>query len=204
MFDEIKKELFSLKLLTLLVTAAVIIYLLLFVFEFLREFSDIIWVFILGWLVSFILEPFVDLSTKYLKLPRLFATALVFIMLATLIILAFVAFVPNIIAQFTSLEKIIPEFLENSLPLIQRIFENFINSLNNSSDLIPSITQFFMNLVIILILSLSILAGVLTAVPVIEPIIGVFLPLLVALTNKRPLLQSSANREIIEVNAGGI
>lgn len=253
MFGKFKKELTSLKLLVFLITSAVIIYLLQFLFEFLREFSDIIWIFILGWLVSFVLEPIVDLFTKYLKLPRQAATGLVFILLAVLIVLAFIVFVPNIISQFSSLGKVIPDFLETSPPIVQRIFQNFVQSLNYSSDLIPSVTQFFMNLVIILILSFylvldkenlnkriftiapvkyhgtirfvqnvidrsfasfvrvqvlwgilgglityivlkifdvsfasstSILAGVLTAVPVIGPIIGVFPPLLVALVDK--------------------
>ncbi len=253
MFGQIKKELTSLKLLVFLITTAVIIYLVQFLLEFLREFSDIIWIFILGWLISFVLEPIVDLFTKYLRLPREFATGLVFILLALLIILAFVAFVPNIISQFSSLGKVLPEFLETSPPLVQRVFQNFVDSLNNSSDLIPSVTQFFMNLVIMLILSFylvldkenlnrrlfkiapfkyhetirfiqkvidrsfasfvriqvlwgvlggiitfivlklfdvsfasstAILAGVLTAVPVIGPIIGVFPPLLIALVDK--------------------
>ena len=253
MFNDLKKGLTSLKLLTFLISVAVIIYLLRFLFDILRDFSDIIWVFILGWLVSFILEPIVDLFTKYLKLPRSLATALVFVLSAVFIILAFISFIPNIVSQFTALGKIIPEFLEKSPPVIQRVFENFVNSLNTSQDLIPSVTQFLINLVVVLILSFylvlekenlnkkvftitptkyhktlrfvqrvidhsfasfvrvqvfwgilggiitfivlkifdvsfasstAILAGILTAVPVIGPIIGVFPPLLVALVDK--------------------
>ncbi len=253
MFNELKKEFTSLKLLTILLTLAVSIYLLQFVFEFLRNFSDIIWIMILGWLVSFILEPFADIFTKYLKLPKILSTILVFVLAGGLLILTFLIFIPDITSQFHSLQKILPDLLENSPPQVGRGFDHFLNSLNNSTDLIPSLTQFFVNLVTILILSFylvvdkdninrrlfavtpkkyheqmrffqkvidtsfasfvriqvlwgvlggvityivltafgvhfaastSLLAGILTAVPVIGPIIGVIPPLLVSIAEK--------------------
>ena len=253
MLDEIKRELSSLKLLTILLTFAVGIYLLQFLLEFLRNFSDIILILVFGWLVSFILEPFVDIFTNYLKIPRVISTALVFVLAAILLILTFAIFIPDIISQFNSLEKVIPQFLSSSPPQIQKAVDNFIGSINNFSNLIPSVTQFVINLVTILILSFyliidkqninkrlyaitpkkyhesikfvqkvidksfasfvriqllwgvigglitwivltifgvnfaastSIMAGILTAVPVIGPIIGVIPPLFVALIDK--------------------
>lgn len=253
MFDEIKRELSSLKLLTILLTFAVGIYLLQFLLEFLRNFSDIILILVFGWLVSFILEPFVDIFTNYLKIPKVISTALVFILAAVLLILTIAIFIPDIISQFNALEKIIPQFLSSSPPQIQKAVDNFIGSVNNFSNLIPSVTQFIVNLVTILILSFyliidkqninkriyalsprkyhdsirfvqkiidqsfasfvriqilwgvigglitwavltifginfaastSLMAGILTAVPVIGPIIGVIPPLFVALIDK--------------------
>ncbi|KKQ34609.1 MAG: hypothetical protein US51_C0033G0010 [Microgenomates group bacterium GW2011_GWA2_37_6] len=253
MFDEIKRELSSLKLLTILLTFAVGIYLLQFLLEFLRNFSDIILILVFGWLVSFILEPFVDIFTNYLKIPRVISTALVFILAAVLLILTFAIFIPDIISQFNALEKVVPQFLSNSPPQIQKAVDNFIGSINNFGNLIPSVTQFIVNLVTVLILSFylvidkqninrrifalspkkyhdsirfvqkivdqsfasfvriqalwgviggiitwivltifgvnfaastSIMAGILTAVPVIGPIIGVIPPLFVALIDK--------------------
>lgn len=253
MFDELKKDFSSLKLLTTLLTVAVGIYLLQFFFEFLRNFSDIILILFFGWLVSFILEPFVDIFTNYLKIPRVISTALVFVLSAVLIVLTFILFIPDISSQFKALEKTVPAFLENSPPAIQNGVGNFIRSLNKSTDIIPSLTQFLVNLVTVLILSFylvldkdnlgrkffaitprryhenirfvqkvidqsfasfvriqvlwgvigglltwviltifnvpfaastSLLAGILTSVPVIGPIIGVFPPLIVALIEK--------------------
>lgn len=253
MLDDLKKEFSSLKLLTVLITIAVGIYLLRFVLEFLTNFSDILLILIFGWLVSFILEPFVDLFTKYLKVPRVFATALVFIISALLIALIFLLFIPDIVAQINTLEKIIPRFLVASPPQVQEGVTKFINSFNNFTDYIPSLTQFFVNLVTVLILSFylildkqnlnkrllavtpskyreslkfiqsvidstfasfvriqilwgviggaitwvvltifgvnyaastSLFSGILTAVPVIGPIIGVIPPLIVALIDK--------------------
>lgn len=253
MLDDIKKELSSIKLLTALGIIAVSLYLLQFLFGFLREFSDIILILVFGWLVSFILEPFVDFFTDYLKIPRVISTIIVFILSAILIILSFALFIPDIISQFKTLEKIIPQFIENTPPQVQKTVAGSLNSLNNYGSIIPSLTQFFVNLVTILILSFylvidknninkrlfkiaptryheslqfvqrvvdksfasfvriqvlwgviggiitwvvltifgvnfaastSLLAGILTAVPVIGPIIGVVPPLFVSLIDR--------------------
>ena len=167
--------------------------------------------------------------------------------------LTFAIFIPDIISQFNALEKVVPQFLSNSPPQIQKAVDNFIGSINNFGNLIPSVTQFIVNLVTVLILSFylvidkqninrrifalspkkyhdsirfvqkivdqsfasfvriqalwgviggiitwivltifgvnfaastSIMAGILTAVPVIGPIIGVIPPLFVALIDK--------------------
>ena len=253
MLDEIKRDLSSLKLLTILVTAAVSIYLLQFVLEFLRSFNDIILILFFGWLVSFILEPFVDIFTKYLRIPRVASTALVFVLSAILIVVTFLIFIPDIVSQFKTLEKVVPQFMQTAPPQLEKGVNSFISSINNYSDFIPSVTQFFVNLVTILILSFyliidkqninrrlfavtpkkyheqirfvqkiidrsfasfvrlqvlwgvlggiitwvvltifhvnyaastSLLAGILTAVPMIGPIIGVLPPLLVAIIDK--------------------
>ena len=253
MIDDLKKELSSLKFLTILISIAVSIYLLRFVLEFLNNFSDVILILVFGWLVSFILEPFVDVFTRYLKLPRVMATALVFVIVAILIGFILLLFIPDITAQFITLEKVIPQFLKTSPPAVQKGVNSFINSLNNYTDIIPSLTQFIVNLATILILSFylildkqnlnkklfaiapkkyheqlhflqkivdktfasfvriqvmwgvlggiitwivltifhvnftastSLIAGILTAVPVIGPIIGVIPPLLVSLIEK--------------------
>ncbi len=153
MFDEIKKELSSIKLLTTLVTIAVAIYLLKFVAEFLRNFDDIILILVFGWLVSFILEPIVDLFSKYLKIPRTISTVIVFILVGVLIAFIFLLFIPDIVSQFKTLEKIVPDFLKSAPPQIKNTVNHSISSLNNITDIIPSLTQFFVNLVTILILS---------------------------------------------------
>lgn len=253
MIEELKKELSSLKLLTILITIAVIIYLSQFALEFLKDFSDIIWIIILGWLLSFIMEPFVDVLTKYLKLPKVVSTIIVFLTAGFLLVASFMFFIPDLSAQFTSLQKTLPGILENLPPQVGDGIDNFTTSLSSSSNFIPSLTQFFVNLVTVLILSFylvidkhninrrifaiapkqhhekirliqrvietsfasfvriqvlwgvigglttyavlfafgvpyaastSLLAGILTAVPMIGPIIGVIPPLLVLIVEK--------------------
>lgn len=253
MIEDLKKDLSSFKLLVILGIIAIGIYLMQFVFDFLRNFSDIIWILVLGWLVSFILEPFADIFTKYFRLPKTISAILVFFLTGLLIVLIFIVFIPDIVSQFKTLDKIIPNLMQNAPPQLQKGVDNFINSINASSNLIPSITQFVINLVSILILSFylvvdkdninrklyaltprkyhdqikfvqkvidssfanfvriqllwgvlggaitwivlsifgvtfaastSLLAGILTAVPMVGPIIGVIPPLLVAFVEK--------------------
>lgn len=153
MLEELKKDFSSLKLLVALGVIALGIHLAQFLADFIRDFSDIILILVFGWFVSFILEPFVDLFTKYLRLPRIFSTVLVFTLAGVLITLSFLILVPNITSQFNTLAKEIPDFLRTSPAPLQRGVNNFINSFNNYAGLIPSVTQFLINLVIVLILS---------------------------------------------------
>jgi len=254
MLNELKKDLSSVKLLIILLTLAVSIYLLNFILDFLINFSDIIWILILGWLVSFIMEPFVEVFTKKLKLPRILSTVFVFSLAASLLVISFMIFLPDLIQQFVTLQKILPEALNSYPPQVQKGFENFYLSIISApQNVIPSLTQFFISLITMLILSFylvvdreninkkiytiapikyheqikliqkitdssfasfvriqtlwgviggvityvvlsifgvhfaastSLLAGILTAVPMIGPIIGVIPPLLVAILEK--------------------
>lgn len=153
MLEELKKDFSSLKLLVTLGITAIAIHLAGLVIQFVRDFSDIILILIFGWFVSFILEPFVDLFTKYLKLPRLLSTVLVFILAGILISLSFFILIPNIVSQFNTLAREIPNFLIASPAPLQHGIESLIGSFNDYAGLIPSVTQFLINLVIVLILS---------------------------------------------------
>ncbi len=250
MLDELKKDLSSLKLLISLGTIAVGLYLFEYVVKFLRDFSDIIIIIFFGWLVSFILEPFVDIFTNYFKVPRIISTVIVYVLATILIGLTFIVFVPDLSIQLKTLEQLLPTFKENAPPIVADGIDNFTKSIGNYTNIIPSVTQFLVNLVTILILSFylvvdkdnlnrrmfaltprkyhgeirfvqkvinqsfasfvriqllwgvvggvitwivltifginfagstSLIAGILTAVPVIGPLIGVIPPLLVAL-----------------------
>lgn len=153
MFEELKKDFSSLKLLVTLGITAIAIHLAGLFVQFTRDFSDIILILIFGWFVSFILEPFVDLFTKYLRLPRMLSTVLVFILAGVLITLSFLILIPNIVTQFNTLAREIPNFVRTSPIPLQRGVENLIGSFNNYATLIPSVTQFLINLIIVLILS---------------------------------------------------
>lgn len=153
MIDDIKKELSSLKLLISLGILAVSIYLLQYVFDLIRNFSDILLIIFFGWLISFILEPFVDFFTDKLKLPRIISTVLVFLLFAILIIISFAIFIPDILIQLKTLQKLVPTFMNNSPLPLQKGVDSFIKSLNNYGNIVPGVTQFAVNFVTILILS---------------------------------------------------
>jgi predicted PurR-regulated permease PerM len=91
--------------------------------------------------------------TNYLKIPRIASTVIVFILAAIIISLAFIVFIPDMAIQIKTLQKLIPTFLETAPPVIQSGVDNFIKSLSNYGGIIPSVTQFFVNLITVLILS---------------------------------------------------
>jgi len=199
-FDEIKRELSSLKLLTILLTFAVGIYLLQFLLEFLRNFSDIILILVFGWLVSFILEPFVDIFTNYLKIPRVISTALVFILAAVLLILTFAVNLVTvlILSFYLVIDKqninrrifaLSPKKYHDSIRFVQKIVDQSFASFVRIQALWGVIGGIITWIVLTIFgvnfaASTSIMAGILTAVPVIGPIIGVIPPLFVALIDK--------------------
>ena len=84
MLDEIKKEFNLFKLLIILLTVAVAIYLMQILWQFLGNFSDIIVIVVIAWLLSFILEPLVDFAGKYTKLPKLWSAIFVYAFFAVL------------------------------------------------------------------------------------------------------------------------
>jgi len=70
MFEEIKKGFSLFKLLVILLTIAVSIYLFGILWQFLGNFSDVIVIAVLAWLLSFILEPLVDIASKFLRVQK--------------------------------------------------------------------------------------------------------------------------------------
>ena len=70
MIDEFKKELTSFRLLALLLTVAVSIYLFQFIWQAIMNFSDVIWIAVFGWLLSFMLEPVVHLVSRFTRLSK--------------------------------------------------------------------------------------------------------------------------------------
>lgn len=153
MIEDLKKEFSSLRLLIALAIISLSIYLAGIAWEFIRLFSDTILILLFGWFVSFLLEPFADLFTKYLRLPRIISTVLVFLLAGILITISFIVLIPNIVTQFNTLAKEIPMFVNNSPAPVQRAIDNLIGSFNNYTELVPSLTSFLINLVIVLILS---------------------------------------------------
>lgn len=153
MFEDLKKELSSFKLLTLLLSLAVGIYLLQFVVSFLNTFSDVILIFVFGWLLSFILDPVVDIFSERLKLPRVLSTVIVFVLLAVLITAGTFLFIPDVNQQLSTIQKMLPSVLKNSPISISKAVDIFVSSFNNYLDYIPSVAQFLINLLTTLILS---------------------------------------------------
>lgn len=153
MLQDLKKELTSLKLLSILLTIAVLIYLLQFAWQFLGNFSDVIIVLILSWLLSFVLDPSVDKLSQVFKTSRVISAVIVYILLSAVIGLAIFLFIPQVTYQFDSLSKIVPQYLDSAPKYVQKWNNDLISSLDNAAGLIPSVANFLFLLLIILIIS---------------------------------------------------
>lgn len=153
MLEEIKKEFTPLKLLVILLTIAVLIYLLQILWQFLGNFSDIIIILVFAWLLSFILEPLVDLISKFSKLPKVWSALTVYIFFGILFSVMVFIFIPLVITQFESLSKIVPTYLV-SYPKVVQTWNNAVtNSVDTLISIVPSLATVFVNIILILFLS---------------------------------------------------
>ncbi|OGH33800.1 MAG: hypothetical protein A3A47_02010 [Candidatus Levybacteria bacterium RIFCSPLOWO2_01_FULL_37_20] len=153
MFDELKKDFTSVRLLVLLLTIAVSIYLFGIAWQVITQFSDILIILILSWILSFVLEPVVARISSKTRLSLVWSTFITYILLTGLFVIVIFLFVPELITQIQTLAKVLPSYL-TSYPIFQNRFDSAITSvLNNSLSLASSLAQFFVSLIFVLILS---------------------------------------------------
>ncbi|MCL5970707.1 MAG: AI-2E family transporter [Patescibacteria group bacterium] len=153
MLEDLKKEFTSFKLLSILLTIAVGIYLLQFAWGFLGNFSDVIIVLVLSWLLSFVLDPAVDKVSALFKISRTMAAIIIYALLTAIIALTLLLLIPAVSYQFDALSKIVPKYLDNSPKFVQKWDRDLISTLDNAASLIPSVANFLFLLLIVLIIS---------------------------------------------------
>jgi len=157
MFDEIKKEFFSFRILAVLLTVAVGIYLLQIFSQTFQSFSDVLSIVIFGWLLSFILEPLVNLVGKFTKLNKAFSALIVYIFFALLFALIIFSFIPLVAGQIQTFSKLIPMYLTSSPKFIQTWANDLASSLDNLVSYVPSVANFLASVLFALILSFYII-----------------------------------------------
>ncbi len=153
MFKEIKKELSSIKLLSILLTLALIFYIFGLGWNIFCSFSDVIAILLLSWLLSFILEPMVHKASRITHLPLAISTLIIYLLILIALGLIIFLFIPIVFRQFEVLSIVIPNFLETAPLYVQKWNENFLNSLYDYTVFIPSIAGFLFSLLLIFIIS---------------------------------------------------
>jgi len=139
-------------LITLLIVA-VGIYIFQIGWGVINTFSDVIVILVSAWLISFILEPFVESLTTGIKAPRILAAAFVYTLFFALVALLIFLFIPTISTQMQSLFTTLPNYLNHAPPFIQHSIGSIIDSLGNSLPLIPSLAQFVFYIFLVFIIS---------------------------------------------------
>lgn len=153
MLDELKKELSSFRLLAILLTIAVSIYLLQIGWQVIGNFSDVLIIVLIAWLLSFILEPLVRILERIAKLPKVVAAVVVYIFFAALFTIMIFVFIPVVFAEFQSLSKIVPQYLSSYPKFVQAWNNALKNSVDTLIVFLPSIATIFVDIVLILVLS---------------------------------------------------
>ncbi|RJQ36597.1 AI-2E family transporter [Candidatus Microgenomates bacterium] len=153
MFDHLKKESNLTRILIILLIFAVGTYLLGLAWQTLSNFSDVIIILILSWLLSFVLEPIVEKIKNFTHFPKGIATLIAYLFITAIFAVCIFLFIPVVTAQIQTLTKLIPSQLESSPQFVNRFGDTLISYLNNSISIIPSALQFLFSMLLILILS---------------------------------------------------
>jgi predicted PurR-regulated permease PerM len=153
MIDEFKKELTSFRLLAFLLTIAVGIYLFQIFWQILGNFSDVLAIVVIAWLLSFILEPAADKISRLSKLSMVLSTLVVYVIIAVIFTIAALIFIPTVISQLQTLSTIAPLYLSFLPKFMQSWNFNFASVFDNLLVYIPSVAQSMLSILVVLILS---------------------------------------------------
>ena len=150
-------KLTSFRLLAILLTIAVSIYLAQILWQFLGNFSDVIVIVVIAWLLSFVLEPLVDFVERLVKLPKVFSALIVYAFFAILFSGMIFIFIPVVADQFQTLSKIVPQYLSSYPKFVQTWNNTVTHSIDTIIGFIPSIANIFVDIILILVLSFYII-----------------------------------------------
>lgn len=153
MLDEIKKHAASIQLLVTLLIIAVSIYLFEIAWQILGNFSDIFIILISAWVLSFILEPFVERTKNLLTLSKVMAAFLVYILFFGLIVAIIFLFIPVVSNQIQNLIEILPRYLSTSPLFLRKWLDATVVYLSTSLPLISGVATFFVDLFLVIIIS---------------------------------------------------
>jgi len=157
MFEEIKKEFLSFRLLAILLTIAVGIYLLQIFWQAFQNFSDVLGIVIFGWLLSFVLEPLVNFVSKITRLGKAYAALIVYVFFALLFTLIIFIFIPLVVGQIQTFSELIPLYLATAPKFVQTWANSLASSLDNIVSYFPSVASFLASVLIALFLSFYLL-----------------------------------------------
>lgn len=153
MIDDLKKDKNLARILLILLIIAVGSYVYGIASQILGSFSDIIIMLIIGWLLSFILEPLVDKVCSITKLSKFWSTVVVYSAFVLLIAATIFLFIPEVTGQINVLTRVLPGYFNSYPQVINHFGDSVSSTLSNAVSLIPSVAQFFLSAFIAIIFS---------------------------------------------------
>lgn len=97
------------------------------VWHLLSDYADILLLFLLGWLVSFILNPVVSWLAEHpsLRIPRAASIAIIYLAFAIVVVLAIIFLAPTALTQLSDLARRLPELASQAPPAIAWLESQF-------------------------------------------------------------------------------
>lgn len=153
MLESFKNQYASFRILVFLSIIAVSIYLFQIFWQVISIFSDILVMMVLAWLLSFVLEPLVNLISRLTKVSKLISASIAYAFFGVLIAVGIFLFIPIVAVQFQSLSKVVPGFLESYPGLIQTWNNSITKSVDIFITFLPSLATIVVDTILMLILS---------------------------------------------------
>ncbi len=153
MLQDLKNEISEIKYLYPLLLIAAVIFLIQVFLQVLSIFTDIVLIIVFAWLLSFVLDPVVYFVRRTFKIPLILSTFLTFILFGALFTGAIYTLIPIVSEQIQIVVKLLPTYLFSAPPFIQNASQKFLESLTNYIYIIPSVAQFLIYFLVVLVLS---------------------------------------------------
>ena len=153
MLDEIRKNYGLVRVLIILLIIATGSYVFSLAWVVISKFLDLFVILLSAWLLSFILEPVVGRIQKLLRVSKLVATIIAYILVFVLLLIISIAYIPLVTSQILTITNILPQYLKSAPPIVVAINKSLSNQIASSVILIPSFAQFLFSAFITLILS---------------------------------------------------
>ena len=142
MLEEIKKNHNLIKILIILLIAAVGSYVFSLAWGVVSKFLDLFVILLSAWLLMFILEPVVEKIQNLLKTSKLISTIIIYTLISILLVIICIVYVPLVTSQVTTIANIIPYYLKSAPSLVIAFNQSLVGQISNSVVIIPTVAQF--------------------------------------------------------------
>lgn len=153
MMESWRKHVGSVRLLVMLLTIAVAIYILEETWQILGLFSDVVIALFSAWVISFILEPIVEKLRRFVRISKIASAAIVYTLFFGLLILTIMLLVPVVGEQIQHLGKVLPFYSKTFPKFFNQLTNNSWSYVQNSLPILPSVAQFLFMVFVVLIIS---------------------------------------------------
>lgn len=137
----------------MLLIITVSIYLFQIFSQVIASFSDVIIILICSWLLSFVLSPFVNALTVTLKISKLIAAFIVYVIFFALIAVLIQSFIPTVYDQIQQLVQILPRYIDAAPPFMHNWLGIASTYLDNSLPILSSVATILFDMSLVLIIS---------------------------------------------------